>query len=543
MVSSFSGSRRRTRLSQPAEFLQYLVQVTGIDRRRVAIAIGVLCVLALSRWWTAPKYLYYFDNINFALALERFDPSAHQPQPPGYPLFVLLGLVLHFVFPVREAFLAAGLLAAAAALWLLWLLARRMLDERAAAFSVLTLLFLPAMWLGGITHQVRVFLPAGALAVAYCCWRALSSRSGPNWFLGAAAAVGLAAGFRPDLPVYLAPLLVWTGWRKRFSRNVWLGAAIVLLSAVALWLPYTVTASGGLARYLELIRNYSQDEFSASSAMFGAPVGPALRMAWVAFIWTGLGVLAWVWAVPFALKSGAYQGKREAWLFLLLLFVPAYLFLSLVHVGDPDQTLIVAPAIALLSGWTLSAFAATRRRAQIAVVGVLLLSFAVFFRPPRGIASASGYPAVRKVDEQTQAAFHAIRALSAKERNTVLVSFQSMITYRHLSYYFRDLPLLVLREDPREDPEAERVWLIRRLAVEQPDQPAGRILVEAPARLVWFLPPDPSWRRLLDPPSVFRQHPPVLYSDLNPGEELCFGNYRFVGRARASTRFSFDHDF
>src|SRR3954463_12709023 len=29
------------------------------------------------------------DNANLAFSLDKFDPRPHQPQPPGYPLFVV----------------------------------------------------------------------------------------------------------------------------------------------------------------------------------------------------------------------------------------------------------------------------------------------------------------------------------------------------------------------------------------------------------------------------------------------------------------------
>src|SRR5579885_584151 len=64
--------------------------------RATALFLLLLCVfIAVTRWLAAPKYLYYFDSANFALSLEHFDPALHQPQPPGYPLFVGLIRVIH----------------------------------------------------------------------------------------------------------------------------------------------------------------------------------------------------------------------------------------------------------------------------------------------------------------------------------------------------------------------------------------------------------------------------------------------------------------
>ena len=59
-------------------------------------------VVAATRLPLAPPYLFSFDNVNLALALERFDPRLHQPQPPGYPLFVGQARLLNWFFHSPE---------------------------------------------------------------------------------------------------------------------------------------------------------------------------------------------------------------------------------------------------------------------------------------------------------------------------------------------------------------------------------------------------------------------------------------------------------
>src|SRR6478672_12850498 len=39
------------------------------------------------------------DSINFALGLRHFDPALHQPHPPGYPVYMLMG---HISLPIIE---------------------------------------------------------------------------------------------------------------------------------------------------------------------------------------------------------------------------------------------------------------------------------------------------------------------------------------------------------------------------------------------------------------------------------------------------------
>src|SRR5499427_9306643 len=58
--------------------------------------ILVFAVLLLTRIPAMASYLS-IDNVNLALSLEKFDPRIHQPQPPGYPFFVVLGRIVNLV--------------------------------------------------------------------------------------------------------------------------------------------------------------------------------------------------------------------------------------------------------------------------------------------------------------------------------------------------------------------------------------------------------------------------------------------------------------
>ena len=49
-------------------------------------------LLLLTRIPAMANYLS-IDNVNLAFSLDKFDPRVHQPQPPGYPFFVLLGKI------------------------------------------------------------------------------------------------------------------------------------------------------------------------------------------------------------------------------------------------------------------------------------------------------------------------------------------------------------------------------------------------------------------------------------------------------------------
>jgi hypothetical protein len=107
-----------------------------MERNRLwtaSVSVLALTVMVISRLIYTPRYLYFFDNANFVLAIDHFAPGMHQPQPPGYPLFVLLlkglDVILH---SANRDLVAAGLMGSALGLVLVWFWAASMFGNLAA---------------------------------------------------------------------------------------------------------------------------------------------------------------------------------------------------------------------------------------------------------------------------------------------------------------------------------------------------------------------------------------------------------------------------
>jgi hypothetical protein len=60
-------------------------------RARLWPAVAVAVAFVAAHLPFLPQSLEDIDSINFALGLRHFDPSLHQPHPPGYPLYIGLG--------------------------------------------------------------------------------------------------------------------------------------------------------------------------------------------------------------------------------------------------------------------------------------------------------------------------------------------------------------------------------------------------------------------------------------------------------------------
>ena len=91
--------------------------------------IVVLALFLLTRIPAMSQYLS-IDNVNLAFSLEKFDPRAHQPQPPGYPLFVVFNRIVNVVFhDAEKTFALTGLLVSALSLVLVCAVGSRMFSS------------------------------------------------------------------------------------------------------------------------------------------------------------------------------------------------------------------------------------------------------------------------------------------------------------------------------------------------------------------------------------------------------------------------------
>lgn len=499
--------------------------------RGVAAAALLLLLLVATRWPLAPKRLYFFDSANFALALEDFNPALHQPQPPGYPLFVGLTRLIHiFVADPQRVFLIAGLLSAWFAVLLIAALGMRMFGWSAGLLAAALLFANPPFWLAGITNQVRIFLAVGSLGTGLLAWRALQRNAHVGWFYASFGWLGIAAGFRPIESTLLLPLLLWVWARSGRSAGQLTLALLILCATVAPSAIVTVSAIGGAHKAVEVLWDYANQQFQGSSRLFGARSTAAFQMVAEAIVWNFLGALAWIWALPSraARKTCAAWGVRAR--FLLVWFVPPFLFSALVHIGDPDQALTSIPVLCLCGGGVLSALIEHhgKRRTWAMAAGAVAVCSVLFFLPPRWkLARASSYRAVASIGRITDGAISAIDEVS-KDEQAVIIDYGFLVSYRQIAYYFPDDYVVFLPGVPASPSSAGDAWVFHNHKFLSAYS-NGNDIVVPPARKILFLLPQGLNPRQLAPelPATARQGS-VFYTTSFPEKQFQFGAYRLT---------------
>lgn len=232
-------------------------------------------VVLLSRAFFLPPTLEDIDSVNFALALERFDPRLHQPHPPGYPVYVALARLVHGVIedpPTALGFLSA--LAQAALVFPLFALFSRLASNRRRAFlSTVLALCCPVLWFNGarpMSDSVGLLFIVSTQALLL---RALSNGKG---LTGASFLAGLSLGVRLQTGLLTLPLWLLVVVRVRRPR-AGMAALAAVAAGIVVWAIPLILASGGPSEYARAFVQTMGDAAGSEPLMVGLTLNRAVR--------------------------------------------------------------------------------------------------------------------------------------------------------------------------------------------------------------------------------------------------------------------------
>jgi hypothetical protein len=262
--------------------------ITDRRGRDALLAVSLFSLGILTRLPFRSRILYHWDSVNFALALEHFDVRIHQPQPPGYILYILLGRAFNLLFNdpnnslVWISILFSGL-SVAAIFWLGLALFGRQVGLVSAGLALTS----PLLWFYGevaLSYVVEAFF---VTVIAFCCYRQLAGDR--RYALFASLALGIAGGFRQNTLVLLLPLWLFSvlhlKWRERIA------AAALLVLVVVAWLATMFHLGGGIDNYYQALSSQSRGNLTISAAGAGSsPARNAVRLITYGFYALTLGL-------------------------------------------------------------------------------------------------------------------------------------------------------------------------------------------------------------------------------------------------------------
>jgi len=400
---------------------------------------------------TLPRTLEDIDTINFAMGVESFDVSSHQPHPPGYPVYVGLAKISTAALGVmtpswdRDRRAAVGLalwsvIAGALAAFVIaefWIALG--LRPVLAGLASLLAVAAPLFWFTASRPLTDTPGLVAALAVQTCFLRGLRDRQegragAPPWWLWAALGTGFAIGLRSQTMWINGPLLVWAivdlAVRREWKGALRVGAASA--AGVLLWAVPLVWDTGGLGAYLRALGSQGAQDFSGVEMLATMPT-------WKLFAASMERTFAWPWQagslgdVVLVLSLAglvrlALRGRRVLVL-LVASFWPYLVFHLMFH--ETVTIRYALPIVVPVSGLAVVALSMLGTRVAIGVTAVLA-AVSVFVAHPRLEAYArDGAPVFR--------AFQDMQAARANELEPPVVRMHHQVWWgvRRLTDWYR----------------------------------------------------------------------------------------------------------
>src|SRR5579859_1310666 len=418
---------------------------------------GIIAVATLvTRVPLVSRYLFSWDSANFALALDQYNVAAHQPHPPGYPLYVAVAWMLRPLFVDANAtYVGLSIAASACSAVLLLGLSWRLMGQRAALVAVLLLVTSPNAWGHGLVAYPYAFLSLFSAAVA---WASIETRWGShNLSLAGALLLGIGSGFRPDLLLLIGPLWVFGVW-QRGLRTIGIGLLVVAASVAAWFIPM-LAHSGGWPGYLaasEIYADYwATPHGSVGQFVLGMRTNFDELTGYLTQSTGPMFALLLVYAIGRVLAPPVLRVRPRLGI-LFVWTVPALAFYSIVHIGNLGYLLSILPALCILGAASIEAAASDvagmlghRVSARWLAVGLGTVAASVSSRMFLGVAGPVTLHEIRDVDREFTGALPMVRPYPVAP--TLVLAFDR---YRQYDYYlprYRRADHLVAAIDLRQD--------------------------------------------------------------------------------------------
>ena len=461
--------------------MEQTARITGGLRQGLAswtrigwlLGLGFFLITLGSRIPFRSGTLFAWDSANYAFALDEYNVAFHQPQPPGYPLYAASARLFYGLgFDANTSYVILSIIASGLAVWCLYLLAWRLYGIQTAVVSALLLVTSSNFWSHGEVAYPYAFLALfSTLALLLLTETKLGTR---NLIVPAAFVLGMGAGFRPDLLLFLLPVWVYAWWGR--SLRSLAGGIAVMLAVVLAWAIPMVQFSGGWEAYVQASREHYGFWAGQSGGLLAYLQDVLDNMRTLAtFLYNGVGFAL----LPIIYFVGRYfspqQIVRDARTRLILLWMIApILFYTLIYIGNPGYVLSFLPGLLIYAALAVRGFARdceqayrflmtqrgmvttaiTPHRVSLGITFVLVavISFSnatLFF-----FAAGEGrYQEIRRIDETLTKQVRYI-TLNHPPDNTLIVAFDR---FHQLEYYLQDYSFHLLF-----DPGEPRYWESRR---------------------------------------------------------------------------------
>ena len=435
--------------------------------RDYVFLLGLFFITVFTRVPFGSRLLYHWDSIQFALALKKYDITLHQPHPPGYFFYVMLGRLLNLLInDANTVFVSISVIFSGLAVAAIYHLGKEIFDKNIGVIAAAIALTSPNLWFHGevaLTYIVEAFL---STIVALLCWRVLKGEHKYIWL--SAVALGIAGGIRQNTIVFLLPLWLFS-IRKVPIRYI--AASLGLLGIVCLlWFVPMVWMTGGLNAYrgaleeLWLFNTGHVSVFEKGWATFKIFSSSLFKFIIYSI---GVGVVILCFAAYSLIRHSQLRSldRNKVFFFFLWMFPAAFFYLTIfIHPANPGYVLIFLPALFILTSVSIGSISDDLRRfmkrdfSKLIALTIMIMSIYLFFFSRYPVS----YREVRDHDRNLSIMLDGIKTFNP-ENTAIFAEPYIFYGFRHIMYYLPEYRVYLIHA--RISPTGERMktfWAINR---------------------------------------------------------------------------------
>jgi len=405
----------------------------------ITLPFALFLLTIISRIPFTSKYLYHMDSVQYALALEQYNISIHQPHPPGYFLYVMLGRFINFfIQDANSTFIVISVFFSGLTVVAVYYLGKEIFNKKAGIIAAAIAMTSPNLWFHGevaLTNVVEAFFSA---LVALFCWRIYKGEHKYIWL--SVLALAVAGGIRQNTIIFLLPL--WLFSVKGLPVRKIITSLGMLVVCCLLWFIPMVYVTGGWNAYQEAFRElWLFNTGNVSVFVKGWATFKIFSSCLARF--TVYGVGGGIFILVLATYSLIRHKKirlldKTKVAFFSLWILPSFLFFLLIfiHPSNPGYVLVFMPALFILTALSINFISAdlkevTKKDLSVFIAFVvIIINLFMFFSS----SYLTSYQEIRTHDRNLSIMLDGIKTYDPSKAAIFILPY-SFYGYRHIMYY------------------------------------------------------------------------------------------------------------
>jgi MFS family permease len=405
----------------------------------VLLPLSFFLLTIISRLPFTSKYLYHMDSGHYALALEKYNITVHQPHPPGYFLYVMMGRLLNlFIKDANVIFIVISIVFSGLTVAAVYYLGKEIFNKKTGIFAALIAMTSPNLWFHGeiaLPYIVEAFF---STFVALLCWRIYKGEHRYIWF--SAIALAVAGGIRQNTIVFLLPLWLFSVKEVKIRKTV--ASVGLLIGCCLLWFVPMVTITGGWNAYQEAFSElwrFNTGHISVVEKGWDSFRMFSLRVSFFIIYGIGAGVSVLGLATSFIIfNKKIVSVDRKKLAFFSLWILPSLFFYLLIFIDSTSlgYVLIYLPALFILIASSAVYIDAHFKKimkkdlSTYIIIAVIIVNSALFFFSKSPVS----YQQIRTHNRNLPIMLTGIKAYDP-DKTAIFVYPYVQYCYRQIMYY------------------------------------------------------------------------------------------------------------